>query len=315
MTQALNHLGIDPTLLDIRAPDFLDRISSATSDVVFITNQGAYGEDGKLQGLLELLDLRYVGSGVAPSAIGMDKLASKLVFKSLGLRVPDYEFCSLGDHPSFRALSRNLGCPFIVKPLMSGGSFGTALVKNERDFEGLIERMGSEFGDLLIEQYINGLGHEYYAGVLEDDVVRQDLPVCEILYDTGFFSNAAKYKPGLANKRAPALLDSETTAKLQAVARTIHTALGCVGMSRIDALIDTEGQLYVLELNTLPGLLPLSAFPLQCKASGVSYVSMVAHVLKAAFRRRPHEIPKLATPPAIPTSCVFDRSSASPPIG
>ncbi len=290
--QALKSLKIQVVAIDVRVDNFVRKLVQSVPDVVFITNQGAYGEDGKLQGLLECLDLRYTGSGVCASAVGMNKYASKIFFEGLGVNVPKYVYVPIGHIPTFESLTNTLGDKLVLKPLMAGGSFGVRIVENAHEFKENFEQLSLEYGELLIEEYIDSNGREYFAGIIEDDVQTIRLPVAEVSYTSSFYDHDAKYVGQTSTKIAPAPISKELTERLQNLAYQIHTSMGCSGMSRIDTII-REGSIYLIEINTLPSLFSGSLFPKQCTAHGISYEELIIMLLKNAYKRRPMEIPKL----------------------
>jgi D-alanine-D-alanine ligase len=153
----------------------------------------------------------------------------------------------------------------------------------------------SEFGDILVEEFIDGRGKEYACGILEDDVQTIKLPVCEIRLKTKYFSSESKYEKDLHDKIIPSNLDENQTRRMQDIANKIHSALGCLGMSRTDMAMTEDNEIYVFEINTLPGLLPISIFTKECQAIGINYERMVEMLTKSAFRRRPMEITKILT--------------------
>lgn len=292
VNEVLKGLEIKTSLIDVREKDFVKRLLELNADVAFITNQGAYGEDGKLQGLLELIDLPYVGSGVCASAVGMNKLAAKLYFKSLNLRVADYYYVPLGHLPDYGVVENQVGLPMIVKPIMTNGSFGIELVNSKEEFDSAIKTLSEEYGDLIVEEYLDGQGKEYAAGVIEDDLNSYDLPVYEIDHGKKVFDHITKYTRTHVKQTVPADIPDTLSMEMKTMARKVHYMMGCSGMSRIDTII-AGGKIYLVEVNTLPGFLPMSTFPKQCKVYGFSYEEIVVMLLKNAFKRRPMEIAKL----------------------
>lgn len=301
VAKVLKKLEIKTSLIDVRDSDFVQRLLALHADVAFITNQGAYGEDGKLQGLLELIDLPYVGSGVCASAIGMNKLAAKLYFKSLDVQVADYHYVPLGSLPDYEVIKNQLGLPLIVKPIMTNGSFGIELVNSKEAFKQAIKQLSEEYGDLIIEEYLDGQGKEYAAGIIEDDINSYDLPIYEIDHGKKIFDHVTKYTRTHIRQTVPADISDVLAVEMQAMARKVHEMMGCSGMSRIDTIIRND-KIYLIEINTLPGFLPMSTFPKQCNVRGFSYEEIVIMLLKNAFKRRPMEIAKLRDNYPIPPS-------------
>lgn len=293
VTRALLSLGLEVCEIDIRNEDFIDEIKRNHVDVAFLTTHGAYGEDGKLQGLLEIMDIPYVGPGVCASAIGMNKLASKLFFKGCGVNVAEFIYCPYGSSLNYTETVGMIGAPLVIKPTSAGASFGVTIVNDEENFYENLKRTSAEFGDLLIEQYIDGGLIEYSVGILDDDVQTFILPVCEIRPKDGFYNNDSKNDLRLASHIIPAPISQEQANEMQDIAINMHRMLGCTGMSRTDMIMSKKGIIYVLEVNTLPGLLPASIFPDECRHLGITYEKMLEMLIKSAFRKRPMEIPKL----------------------
>lgn len=302
---SLRRQGLRVSMHDVRETSFVGRLRAAHPDIIFPTCLGAYGEDGKLQGFLETMfpDTPYVGSGVNASAIGMNKLHTKLLCQGLGIDTARYVFQPKGKRLSFARAVARLGTPVVVKPLLSGASLGLTITDDPLVFQKSITEGGEVFGDLLIEACIQPKEPyvEYAAGVLDGDNGLIVLPVCEIradgIYDTGRKSGHAVY-------RIPAPLEPELTQKMQAVAKQLHLMAGCHGLSRVDLMADRDGRVCVLELNTLPGLIPSMTFARMAAAHGLDFDDLIALLLRSAQRARRMEIPRRpsGTAPPLPAS-------------
>lgn len=291
---ALEQLNITPIPISVNDPEFLSKLTRRDFQVAFITNQGAYGEDGKLQGLLDILDIKYVGSGVCASAMGMNKLASKLAFLGMGLTVADYCFISATDEINGADIIDKLGLPLVVKPVMAGSSYGLHWVQDPERLPQIIRQVQAEFGDVLVEEYIDsGDAYEYAAGILEDGSTVISLPVCRMELDSPICDLEAKHGDVICKKEYPDSIDPTLDAEIRRLAREIHIVFGCSGLSRTDFQVDRQGNVYVLEVNTLPGLLPTSAYPKGCQAIGISYPQMIFMLLQSALVRKPVEISKI----------------------
>jgi D-alanine-D-alanine ligase len=257
-------------------------------DVVFIALHGPYGEDGTVQGLLELLGIPYTGSGVLASALAMDKLRSRQVLQASGIPVPAWLAVDGTRWPAARAgiagrIARDLGYPCVVKPNAQGSSIGVTIV---RDAAGLDAAVAAalEYGDVvLVEEYLRGT--ELTCGVLDDPATGapQALPVIEIVPQREFFTYEAKYG-GASEEICPARISAAHTAKAQDLALRTHEVLGCEGFSRTDIFL-TAGDLIVLETNTIPGLTEGSLIPLAARTAGISYPEMLDRMITAALRR------------------------------
>lgn len=298
----LRRLKIKVTMYDIREPNFLKRLRTARPDAIFPACQGAYGEDGKLQGFLETMfpDTPYVGSGVNASAIGMNKLHTKLFCRGLGIEVADYIYVPTGQHVDFETAKKALGLPLVIKPMLSGASLGLHIVSTASEFDKALRDSGSHFGDLLVEQHIEAAEPyvEYVAGVLESHNERIVLPVCQIradgVYDTDQKSGHSEY-------RIPAPISRSLTKKIQWIADQFHTAVGCHGLSRVDLMVDKTGKVYLFELNTQPGLLPSMTYAKMAEAAGKNFDEMLVMLLQNALQTKPMEIPRrLGDTPLLP---------------
>ena len=257
-------------------------------DVVFVALHGQYGEDGTVQGLLELLGIPYTGSGVLASALAMDKLRSRQVLQASGLPVPAWIQLDGGQWPGGRGefarrVDRDLGYPCVVKPNAQGSSIGVTIVHDEAGLDAAIEA-ALEFGNVvLVEEYLRGT--ELTCGVLEDPDtgVPQTLPVIEIVPKREFFTYEAKYE-GASEEICPARIPGPMAEKAQHLALRAHQVLGCEGFSRVDLFL-CGTDVIVLEVNTIPGLTEGSLIPLAARAAGVEYAALLDRMIASALRR------------------------------
>lgn len=242
-------------------------------DVALIILHGIHGEDGTVQGLLDLLDIPYQGSGVIGSAIGMNKLASKQLYDQMGLPTPPYIAVNRKDRPDAGSIGSRLGFPLVIKPANGGSSIGMSIVKSEADLPEALETAWRHDDVVLIESFIKGI--ELTGGVLGNDDLRA-LPIVEILPGEGheFFDFQAKYTPGATREICPARIDDALTEKAQTYAKMAHQALFCRGYSRTDMIL-CDRDIYVLETNTIPGMTPTSLFPLAAGAAGISFSELL----------------------------------------
>lgn len=264
----------------------------ADCDVVFNALHGTFGEDGRVQALLEYFGKRYTGSGITASALAMDKLRSREIFKLSGLQVPKTLKIRKGEN--YQALlnvfvNKIAGFPVVVKPCSNGSSVGVNIV---RDNSGLAKAIATAFRTerkVLVEEFIDGM--EVTCGVLGGkDVIA--LPVTEIIPKKGhkFFDYSAKYKTGHSDEITPARLDEETTKKVQEIAVKTHQILGCRAYSRTDMMIRDGGpfdraqdKIYVLELNTLPGLTPASLLPKAAQTAGLTFPRLLDIIITSSL--------------------------------
>ncbi len=251
---------------------------AAGIDAALIILHGPYGEDGTVQGLLDLLGIPYQGSGVLGSAIGMNKLVSKQLYKNAGIPVaPDMTFKSI-DTIETRAVVDQLGMPLVIKPVTSGSSIGLSIVKSEDALNDALEKAFAEDHEVMIEAYIKGI--ELTGGVLGNDDLLA-LPIIEIIpgEDFEFFDYTAKYTPGATQEICPARIDEATTQKAQSYAKMAHRALCCKGYSRTDMIL-ADGQLYVLETNTIPGMTPTSLLPQAAEVAGIDFSRLLDKLIE-----------------------------------
>ena len=254
---------------------------AASIDAALIILHGPYGEDGTVQGLLDLLDIPYQGSGVLGSAIGMNKLVSKQLYKSAGIPVaPDMTFKSI-DMIETRAVVDQLGLPLVIKPVTSGSSIGLSIVKSEDALNDALEKAFAEDHEVLIESYIKGV--ELTGGVIGNEEL-QALPIVEIIpgEEFDFFDYTAKYTPGATEEICPARIDEATTQKAQSYAKMAHRALCCKGYSRTDMIL-ADGELYVLETNTIPGMTPTSLLPQAAQAAGIDFNRLLDKLIELSL--------------------------------
>lgn len=254
---------------------------AANIDVALIILHGPYGEDGTVQGLLDLLNIPYQGSGVLGSAIGMNKLVSKQLYKSAGLPVAPYLFFNSIGMINTSEVVDKLGLPLVVKPVTSGSSIGLSIVKTKDSLSAALEKAFAEDHEIIIEAYIKGI--ELTGGVVGNDEL-QALPIVEIIpgEEFEFFDYTAKYTPGASEEICPARIDEAMTAKAQTYAKTAHRALCCKGYSRTDMIL-ADGEIYVLETNTIPGMTPTSLLPQAAGVAGISFSQLLDQLIELSL--------------------------------
>jgi D-alanine-D-alanine ligase len=279
IAEACRRLGHDVTEIDMDR-DVAARLSTAAPDVVFNALHGNPGEDGSVQGLLDILGLKYTHSGVTASAIAIDKQLTKRVLQPLGIRMPAGRMVTSESLHTADPLSR----PYVLKPVNEGSSVGVAIVTDASNYGNPIRRdvpgPWAEFAELLAEPFI--AGKELTVAVLGDKA----LAVTELKPVKGFYDYDAKYTDGLTVHDCPAQLPADVEASALAMALAAHRALGCRGTSRSDFRWDPahgEAGLYLLEVNTQPGMTALSLVPEQAKFRGISYDQLVQRLIDAAL--------------------------------
>lgn len=266
----------------------IPRLRDLHPDCVFIALHGPFGEDGRIQGLLDLMGIRYTGSGCAASALAMDKILSKRVIKQLGVSVPDEVIIHLDEWKSDReGLTERvkvvLGFPCIVKNPLQGSSLGLAFPQTVNEFGDAMEQVLG-FGDtLMVERMIQGT--EVTCGVLTqpDSGELQALPVTEIRpVEAAFFDYQAKYTPGATNEITPAVISDELRDRIQAIALKAHMTLGCSGFSRSDFIIADDEPVW-LECNTIPGFTETSLLPQGAGAAGIDFPQLLTSIVNNAM--------------------------------
>lgn len=251
-------------------------------DVALIILHGPYGEDGTIQGMLELLGIPYQGSGVLGSALAIDKLTSKKIYEQSGLPVPPYHVARKGKPFDEEACVKALSLPLFVKPATGGSSIGMSRVDKKDDLGAALVK-AFEYDDVvLIESYIQGT--ELTCGVIGNDTL-QALPIIEIIPESPgstFFDYEAKYSVGGASEICPARISPELTQTMQDLAIKAHRALSLRGYSRTDMIL-RDGSFYILETNTIPGMTQTSLLPLAAKTAGISYSQLLDKLIDLAL--------------------------------
>lgn len=250
----------------------LSALVAAKDDIDFalIILHGMNGEDGTVQGLLDLLEIPYQGSGVLGSAIAMDKHLAKELYRQEGLPVADWEILEPQSTTSAEDLIGRLGLPLVVKPVREGSSLGMTIAHTREELAGGIDTAMAHGRQVMVEKYISG--RELTAGVLGNLEV-EPLPLIEIVpgEEFAFFDYKAKYEPGATNEICPAPVSDEIRQKAQDYAVRAHKALRLKGYSRTDMMLDDSGNLYLLETNTIPGMTATSLLPQAAKEHGLDF--------------------------------------------
>ncbi len=258
------------------------RIEDAGVEVAFLALHGRYGEDGTIQGLLEVMGVPYTGSGVLASALGMNKVAAKKVVAGSGLPTPDY--CEVAPDESAAAaagrIEARLGLPVMLKPEQEGSSLGVSKCKTAEQLESCIEAGRAEFGKMFAERFVAGA--EITVGVIEREGRLEALPILELVPKNEFYDYHAKYTEGMTEFILPARLEPKVYAEAQRAAVAVFAAIGCRGYSRVDMMVDQAGVPWFVEVNTLPGMTELSDLPAQARAAGISYEELVETILLTA---------------------------------
>ncbi len=272
--ESLKRQGFQVKGIDVDR-DFIKKLKNI--DIAFIALHGKPGEDGVVQGILEFMDIPYTGSGVVGSAIGMDKIISKYIFESRGIPTPPYYYEKEIDVDK---IIEKLSLPVVIKPRAEGSSVGVFIVENRAELVKKIKTIRNKYPDIFFEKYIPGMMAT--CGILNE----VPLPILEIVpRKKKFYDYKSKYTKGMTEYIVPARIPEEQYKKTQAIALAAHQAIGAYGFSRVDFVFDFDHTPYVLEVNTIPGLLPESNLPLEARAIGLNYDELIFEILKTALIR------------------------------
>jgi len=278
--QSLKRQGFNCLAIDIRK-NFARQIERAKIDIAFIILHGKPGEDGTIQGFLELMGIPYTGSGVAASAVGMDKIISKRLFEAARIPTPQYApiFTDSDINSCIDQAGKNFGYPMILKPRSEGSSVGIKLIRHPKNLSREVKKARGKFGDLFLEQFIEGMIAT--VGIVGKKV----LPILELVpKKQEFYDYKAKYTKGETEFIIPARLPKATYQKVQALAFEAHQIIGGKGFSRVDLVADKRNHPFFLEVNTLPGMTELSDLPAQAAAIGMSYDELVQEILLSSLK-------------------------------
>jgi D-alanine-D-alanine ligase len=241
---------------------------------VFIALHGRYGEDGTIQGALELMNLPYTGSGVAASAIAMDKWRTKLIWQSAGIPTP--RFVLIDAESDLESVADDLGLPLIIKPSREGSTIGLTKVLDKKDLLSAYSAAAKHDATVLAEEFIAGA--ELTAPILRET----PLPLIRIEAASGLYDYEAKYLLDSTRYYCPCGLLSSQEQALQGLALKAYDLIGCRGWGRVDLLLDAEGKPHFLEVNTIPGMTDHSLVPMSAKAAGMSFEDLVLTILEDA---------------------------------
>lgn len=255
-------------------------------DLIFNALHGTFGEDGKIQSILEYKNIKYTGSRVAASALAMDKYHSREIFKLAGFNVPRTMKIKEGENYSARLnffVNKIIKLPVVIKPGSNGSSVGVQIVNDPRRIKKALADTFKLDNEILVEEFIKG--REVTCGVLEDAGQVTALPVTEIvpLKNNKFFNYNAKYKSGHSNEMTPAPIDGNVYQKVQDLAVRAHQILGCRAYSRTDMIFKSNGTIYVLETNTLPGLTKTSLLPQAAEYAGITFNKLINTIIESSL--------------------------------
>lgn len=265
---ALLARGIDAHGIDV-GPDLVERLIANRYDRAFIVLHGRLGEDGCVQGLLETLGIPYTGSRVSASAVAMDKVLSKAVWRAASIPTPDYQI--LESEAQLDAAAA-LGFPLIIKPISEGSSIGVSKVRTNAEIKVAYQK-ALTFGRVIAERCI--VGPEYTCAILG----KEALPVIRLETPHDFYDYEAKYLLNSTRYHCPSGLSPQAEREVQSLAQSAFTALDARGWGRVDIMADSQGHFYVLELNTVPGMTDHSLVPMAARAAGMSFETLVGSIL------------------------------------
>lgn len=275
---ALLGLGYDAVFIDAN-DNLCEDLKREKIDIAFMALHGGHGENGAVQGLLEVMGIPYTGSGILASALAMDKVASKKIFLYHDIPVSPFVVISrekMGEkvNPQLITAFVDFPLPWVVKPVAEGSSIGVSIVKNEEDIADAVKSAFSYGEKIIIEKYIKG--KEIQIGILGQTV----LGGVEVRPSKEFYSYEAKYTPGLTQYILPPEIDESAYDTLKTTALKAHSALGCKGATRVDFILSESNEPYILEVNTIPGMTETSLLPKIARLSGLEFPDLIEEILK-----------------------------------
>lgn len=286
---ALRSAGVEAELRDADI-SLLPALRADPPDAVVIALHGATGEDGSLRGVLDLCGVPYVGCDARAARLAWDKPSAKAVLREAGIPTPDWvalphdRFSELGAVAVLERIVERLGLPLMVKPAQGGSGLGAAVVREAAELSAAMVGCFAYDSTALVERYVTGM--DVAVSVVDQGDGPQSLPAVEIVPRNGVYDYAARYTAGLTTWHAPARLDDEVADRVAATAVAAHRALGLRDISRVDLIVDRQGQPHVLEVNVSPGMTETSLLPLAVEAAGLDLGRLLAALVDRAAARR-----------------------------
>ncbi len=271
--EALQRQGVDAHPFDTGKRS-LTELATERFDCAFVALHGRYGEDGTIQGALDLMDVPYTGSGVMACALAMDKWRTKLIWRAAGIPTPRFEM--LSTETNFVATADSLGLPLIVKPAREGSTIGLTKVSSAKAVASAYHKAVKHDPLVLAEQFVDG--PELTASILDDEA----LPLIRIEAEGGNYDYDAKYFSNETRYFCPSGVDARLEDRVKRISVDAFRILGCKGWGRVDVMIDADGEPWVLEANTVPGMTSHSLVPMAAKVAGLSFDELVIRILEAA---------------------------------
>jgi len=285
--KALLEKGYDVRAIDV-GHDVAEVLIREKIERAFVALHGRFGEDGTIQGMLELMRIPYTGSGVLASALAMHKVLSKKVFLCEGIPTPSYEVLHREELEKGTGGSLSLRLPVVVKPAREGSTIGISIVREEEDLLPALKKAAECDEEILVEAFVRG--REVTVGILGDI----PLPVIEIAPRSGFYDYRSKYTKGETEYIIPARLPRERYLEAQETSLRAYKVLGCSGCARVDVMTDEEGNPFVIDVNTMPGMTETSLVPQAARHAGISFGDLAERILlgaslkiESAFAPRP----------------------------
>lgn len=278
---ALQEKGYDAIGIDLDPPRFIEQLKEAKIDIVFNAIHGKFGEDGALQGALEMMGIPYTGSGVLASAVAMDKAISKRLFQAAGIPTPRSRIYSETEkgRPLAAEIQAEFGVPVVVKAAAQGSSIGVVIVEKQEDVASAVDEAFKYSDHIVVEEFITG--KELTVAILGGETV-EALPIIEIVPNSGRYDYHSKYTRGATEYIVPARLEDNVALQIQRIAVAVFELLGCKGVARVDVMLDNQNCSYVLEINTIPGMTATSLVPKAAAAAGVSFADLCERLLLMA---------------------------------
>lgn len=288
--RALLRRGYRAVAIDVDA-SVQEQLRTKKVEIVFLALHGPGGEDGTIQGLLEIIGMPYTGSGVRASAIAMHKVTAKALLDCHGIPVPPGTVVRAGRHGKDQSHRRGpvtvppagLRWPVVVKPAAQGSTIGVTIVHRRSEWRAALRRAHEYDQEAVVESYIPG--REIAVSVLGGTPLPRALPAIEIVAPDGFYDYAAKYEKGRTRYLCPAPLPDAVTNRVRDLAIRTYQIVGCEGAARVDFRVTRRGRPYVLEINTVPGMTETSLLPMAAAKAGIDYDSLTERILQSALRR------------------------------
>lgn len=279
IAEALVSLGYKAQTLELHPKTLLADIAAMKGDIVFNALHGKFGEDGALQGMLEMAEIPYTGSGIMAQAVGMNKKISKAVFEGVGIPTAaseNYNAKLQSVEEIVEDIKKRFGIPVVVKAATQGSSIGVAVVKTESDLAAAVKEASIYDPILVVEQYLDG--REFTVSILDGKA----LAVIEIRPHSGEYDYASKYTSGATDYLVPAPIDEELTKKMQEIGELVYKEIQADGAIRVDIMTNSKNQPFVLEYNTIPGMTATSLVPKAAKAVGIDFPELCEKILASA---------------------------------